>query len=561
MNMDHKMEFDVLGIATVLKRYRLSVPPNQREYAWTEDQVTDLLQDLQAAMRSNKDAYFLGTIVMKTTGLDAREIADGQQRLATTTMILAIMRDWFESNDDKLMVEAINNEDLSKIDTDAGERVSRLTLNTDDNEFFKNLVLSPQNERSGVRATRRSHRLISNAANQIRQHFESIERQVGKANFRDVLKDWRKYLENSATVVVLSVSNSTNAFVMFETLNDRGLKTSQADLVKNYLFEQAGDRLVEAQAFWSAMRGAVETVGEDDLVMEYLRLACCVQCGATRERDVMDRVLSLAKNKTEAIRLLNLLGEMANDYAAILNPQHPKWNEYGGDVRKAITTILYLGVTQIRPLMLAVARHFQPSHGTKAFRLMVAWSVRFLIVGGRGGKLDEGYARLANEIHKGTIKTCKELQEKAAAFVPTDGQFRGSFETARVSVNKLARYYLRALEMTARDEPNPEWIPNDDLVINLEHVMPEVHSPEWSSNASQQDVETHAKRVGNMVLLQAGKNAELGNKAFAEKRKVYHESTFLLTQQVGGELLWDVGRIETRQKQLAELAIRTWPLD
>src|SRR5205807_9972137 len=65
------------------------------------------------------------------------------------------------------MVEAINNEDLSKIDTDAGERVSRLTLNTDDNEFFKNLVLSPQNERSGVRATRRSHRLISDAANQI----------------------------------------------------------------------------------------------------------------------------------------------------------------------------------------------------------------------------------------------------------------------------------------------------------------------------------------------------------------------------------------------------------
>jgi hypothetical protein len=559
--MEHKMEFDVLGIATVLKRYRLSVPPNQREYAWTEDQVTDLLQDLQAAMRSNKGAYFLGTIVMKTTGLDAREIADGQQRLATTTMILAIMRDWFESNDDKLMVEAINNEDLSKIDTDAGERVSRLTLNTDDNEFFKNLVLSPQDERSGVRATRRSHRLISNAANQIRQHFETMERQVGKSNFRDVLKDWRKYLENNATVVVLSVSNSTNAFVMFETLNDRGLKTSQADLVKNYLFEQAGDRLVEAQAFWSNMRGAVETVGEDDLVMEYLRLACCVQCGATRERDVMDRVLSLAKNKTEAIRLLNLLGEMANDYAAILNPEHPKWNEYGGDVRKAISTILYLGVTQIRPLMLAVARHFSPAHGTKAFRLMVAWSVRFLIVGGRGGKLDEGYARLANEIHKGTIKTCKDLQEKAGAFVPTDGQFRGSFETARVSVNKLARYYLRALELTARDEPNPEWIPNDDIVINLEHVMPEAHSPEWAFTTSQQDVETHAKRLGNMVLLQAGKNAELGNKAFTEKRKVYHESTFLLTQQVGSELMWDIGRIETRQKKLSELAIKTWPLD
>lgn len=274
----------------------------------------------------------------------------------------------------------------------------------------------------------------------------------------------------------------------------------------------------------------------------------------------MDRVSALAKNKTEAIRLLQFLSELSNDYAAILNPDHSKWSAYGDDVRKAISTINYLGVTQIRPLMLSVARHFKTSHATKAFRRMVSWSVRFLIVGGRGGKLDEGYARFANEIHKGKIESDAELKKATEDFIPSDGQFKGAFEVARVSVNKLARYYLRSLETTARSQPNPEWIPNDDVVISLEHVMPESWSKEWSG-VSKQDVETHSKRLGNMVLLQADKNSMVGNKPFDKKRKAYQESTFLLTQQVGQSLFWTVPQVEQRQKSLADLAVKTWPLD
>jgi hypothetical protein len=192
---------------------------------------------------------------------------------------------------------------------------------------------------------------------------------------------------------------------------------------------------------------------------------------------------------------------------------------------------------------------------------MVAWSVRFLIVGGRGGKLDEGYAKLANEIHiNQSIKTDSELKQAVASFVPSDGQFRGAFELARVSVNKLARYYLRALEMTAGEQPNAEWVPNDSLVINLEHVMPESHGPEWS-NVSPQDVETHGKRIGNLALLQADRNSEIGSASFAAKRSAFMRSSFLLTSQIAEMLSWGPAEIEARQKTLAELAVKTWPLD
>ena len=67
-----------------------------------------------------------------------------------------------------------------------------------------------------------------------------------------------------------------------------------------------------------------------------------------------------------------------------------------------------------------------------------------------------------------------------AATVPSDAEFREAFERASVSKNKLARYYLRALERTAKEESNPELVinPNPDEV-NLEHVLPESPHANW----------------------------------------------------------------------------------
>lgn len=56
---------------------------------------------------------------------------------------------------------------------------------------------------------------------------------------------------------------------MFETLNDRGLKISQSDLVKNYLLGESGPRLGEAQEKWTLMRGALESLEEEDITVTF----------------------------------------------------------------------------------------------------------------------------------------------------------------------------------------------------------------------------------------------------------------------------------------------------
>lgn len=180
-------------------------------------------------------------------------------------------------------------------------------------------------------------------------------------------------------------------------------------------------------------------------------------------------------------------------------------------------------------------------------------------MGIRGGRLDEGYSKLANDIYRSEIRNDEHLKKASEKIVISDAEFRSAFETVKISTAKQARYFLRSLEMTARGEEKPQFIPNDDPVINLEHVMPASIKDSWEG-LQPQDVAAFLSRLGNMALLQADQNALIGNSPFKEKRKIYNKSAFVLTAQIGGLDSWSVDAIEKRQKKMAELAVKTWPL-
>ena len=233
------------------------------------------------------------------------------------------------------------------------------------------------------------------------------------------------------------------------------------------------------------------------------------------------------------MEFLEETAEGANDYAALFNSDHKKWNEYGTTTRKHLSTINRdLRVSQLRPLMFAVSRHFAVKEAKIAFRFLVFWSVRFRVVGGRGGLLDRNYAVRANEITVGTIKTAAQLKSALADILPADPLFEAAFADARISQGFLARYLLRALQLKAQDDKEPENVPNDEeQYINLEHILPDNPNEDWKNIDPDTAAALH-KRLGNMVLLQAKANTLIGNSSFAVKRKVFRQSSYSLTQAV-----------------------------
>ena len=76
-------------LSQLLYKGKLEVPWHQRQYDWSKENVNELLIDLDEAFRENRESYFLGAIVLVEQSDRTWEINDGQQRIATYSLICA----------------------------------------------------------------------------------------------------------------------------------------------------------------------------------------------------------------------------------------------------------------------------------------------------------------------------------------------------------------------------------------------------------------------------------------------------------------------------------------
>ncbi|MDR6127391.1 DUF262 domain-containing protein [Sphingomonas sp. SORGH_AS_0438] len=382
-----KFNFDSYGIGELLRRGSLAVPANQRSYKWGEPQVENLLLDLNEAILSDEEDYFLGTIVLIQRGSEVPSIVDGQQRLATTSVLLARIRDKQAELKRLGRAESIEKSFLRDIDLESEERVPRLELNVEDNAFFVNYILANAEERRGMRpvkAMRASNRRLLQASVICEQFINDELKNIKIDSRSDHLNRWVNFIKNNASVVVVTAPDEVGAFRMFETLNDRGLKAGAADILKNYFFSRSGNRLKEAQDFWNYITTSIEALGdeEDDRLVTFLRHFWVVKNGPTKERELARKIKSDIVGETKALSFLEEASRSVDAYVALWSSQHPFWSDHRTATRGAVDTIAnQLKVEQIRPLLFAVALHFEPREAEKAFKMFVSWSVRFLVFG------------------------------------------------------------------------------------------------------------------------------------------------------------------------------------
>jgi hypothetical protein len=558
------LSFEERGIASALSHRILRVPLNQRSYAWEKDEVTTLFDDLYRAFDAGEQIYFLGAIVLTKGQNKQWEVADGQQRLATTSILIAAVRDYLLELGDADGAKKFQSTFLLDYDVRKKDSTPKLYLNFQDHDFFVATILKSPSERKPFSgAPFDSHQLLADAAKLAKTHVRNMVAAMPAAEKAGRLYDWIDFLSDAAKVIVIMVPGKVgNAFKMFETLNARGMEASKTDILKNFLFDLSQARIADVHTRWISMLSTIEGAGEDQLLVKFVRHYWITQHGPTTDRDLGDAIEKSIRSERQAVEMVMALDSNATDYVALLAPRdHPRWNEFSRPARDAIFTITReLGGEQIRPLMLSVARNFTVQEAEKAFQKMVSWAVRFLIAGGGGGGvMDRSYGTRARDVTRGTITTAKHLSGEMAAVVPSDALFRNAFATASVRKTNLARYYLRALELHVKAEKNPQFLPNDDTTsVNLEHILPVNPSTEWG--ISQEVAEVYHKRIGNMVLLSSKQNVEIGNSTYAEKRKVIAESPFVLTAEAATSQDWGVSEIEIRQIKLAALAPLVWPL-
>ncbi|MFG6637052.1 DUF262 domain-containing protein [Sulfitobacter sp. 1A12126] len=555
--------FDLLGIGGVLKKNQLAMPPHQREFSWDAERVTQLIEDLTEAKETSKD-HFLGTIVaIKDGDRGVLKIVDGQQRLTTTTILLSAIRNFLQSDASAtLTVEAIESEFLSTIDRRAQERIPRLSLNVDDNEFFKNLIAA-KGDFNSLHPSRESHDLLIHAARTCEAWVARVAATHASSDVKNRLNDWLEYLENSATVVLLSVSDGSRAYKMFETLNDRGLRTSQADLVKSYLFGEVGDsRLPEAQAKWSSMRETLQELDDDDRTINFLWHSVLATRKFIKADDLYDTISDVVRGGSNAAAYLDELERLARIYVATYHHTADRWHEVGPSARKALETINFFNPKPMRPLLLGIAAKMPDSEIEGCLSYLVSVTVRSVIVGStRSGTIQDTYASAALGTYSGRITTLEGLKVALAGIAVPDSDFKESFATAKSSKAALARYYLHSLESAQANEAEPWYIQNDDpSQITLEHILPQKLDglSEWS-HISEEDHRRSIKRLGNLCLLQKTRNSNKPND-FQSGKAIYSAAPYKWTNMLAAEDKWGIDEIEARQQAMAELAVKTWAM-
>lgn len=165
-----EIRFEKESLGRIIRnRSALRVPLNQRYYSWKYSHVSDLFTDLNGAITAGADEYFLGTIIVVVPDkADFTEVYDGQQRIATTMILISAIRDFFsEQLKDTGEARVITEESLIKL-ARRGKETPLFLLSATDRDFFVARILRepshPDRKAAVPDPKKESHQLIVEAA-------------------------------------------------------------------------------------------------------------------------------------------------------------------------------------------------------------------------------------------------------------------------------------------------------------------------------------------------------------------------------------------------------------
>jgi uncharacterized protein with ParB-like and HNH nuclease domain len=553
------INFEFVGIGSVIYNIKMCVPLYQRSYSWEEKQIDDLFLDIISAVEVHEQVYFIGTIVT-TNKNNYMEIIDGQQRLATITILLSLIRDYFYNKSDDQRASQIESSYLMKQDLRSLEILPNMKLNENDNKYFTDAILRKPDdpERTNLSLKYLSNERIKFAQDYLKKKLDNYI--LSKNNNDECLFKIIEFIHNSLKVINVTVLDDVNAFTIFETLNDRGLSLAISDLIKNYLFGLSGDRLFEAQSNWISMYNLFDSNEDKSLIVKFLRHHWSSTKKIVREKDLYPEIKKTIRTKNDAVTYCTDLNTQAQKYLSLLYSDHSLWNSYNTKAKKTISILNKLGITQARPLLLAIVQNFSKQETEKSIELILSGSIRLLIHGGSSsGAIEENYCKSAQKINKKEITTKSELKNELKSIIPNNTIFMTSFEIAKVSKAFLARYYLLSIENYIRNKISDETIISDDEdSVNLEHILPQSKSKNWPQFSDEQH-KAYYNRLGNLTILSTKKNSDLKDSSFKEKIKTFKLSEIIITKKLSDKENWGISDIEDRQKDLAIHAIKVWP--
>jgi hypothetical protein len=354
--------------------------------------------------------------------------------------------------------------------------------------------------------------------------------------------------------IQIVVETDLDAYVVFETLNARGIELTVSDLLKNYLLSLTSRSEEDKRQAKDQWRRIIQITDLDGFPA-FLRYYWNSHYDFVRKDSLFKALRGSVTTAEQTFDLLDDLERYAGIYAALKNPSDDLW-QGNREIRNRIAELKLFGVTQPYPLLL-VAYFKMPAEFENILRFCSVIAFRYNVISGLNpNKQEQTFHQAAKKVFNGTIVNANQVAQELKDIYPNDEDFTNIFSTRQINTNrqkKLARYILYSLEnRMAKTDRSYE-----DESGTIEHILPENPIAEWEQFFSHDEQANYIYRIGNLTLLEPGKNRECGAKLFAEKQIIYQDSQYEMTNTLGGSD-WTANRVSQRQEDFAGYATAIW---
>lgn len=556
------------------------IPEYQRPYVWEAENVIALLEDVSNALVHTADSeYFLGSIVLHSKlAVDKtyrdNELLDGQQRLTTLYMLMAVIRDLATDTDliDTCSAAIYQKKNQYK---NIPERMRIVFDIRQEVQDFATAIIKPTNGTNDdavleafIKETKDvSVKNMASAILTIKQWF--------KKNDTVVVADFFTYLMNNVLLIYVSSQELDDAFRLFTVLNDRGIKLRNSDILKADNLKQIKDDAIRKKyaLLWEEIEGELQ---EDfDQFLSYLRTILVkdkARLSLLKEFELnIYHPKKYHKDTNSYSDLPSLLKKGADTFEYIKkykkhydilfnNSNPPIGSTFHFENLLALLQDNSIADIWIPPLLL-----FRECFGDpQIFDFLIKLDNKFsadLIAGETPTTRIESMNDIIYEIE--AVKNNSDVADtdkvnhllNSYAFQFDEVAFENEITNGQIYKRKFARYLLLKLDYLNSGNTQRWATPSK---ISIEHVLPQ--NPDansnWLKDFTQEQKAEWIHKLGNLVLISRTKNSSLGNLDYTDKKKKYFDTkmdVFPNSLKVIQNSVWDYPTLKANHKRVITL--------
>ena len=584
------------------------VPDYQREYIWTEKEVTQLLEDINEQVDSSSSEYFIGTILVSQRKQRKHfDVIDGQQRLTTAFLILCALRVFFKGREQGRLIDTLITKSYS---TEKGNVKSDLKLQPryeGGAEIITKIIGAKDSPKAVNELIQNSKTNTYGSKEKLLTAYDVIYRFI-RDNYNDesTLKKYWGHLSNKIVFIQISTDVSS-ALKIFETINERGVGLNPMDLLKNLLFTQVSkNQFSRLTTEWKKITTPLEENKEKPLrflryyLMANYKIKTVKGKSIIREDGIYDWITK--KENASIIGYQNDPFDFVKHIATNVKCYIDFCNDCGSDGKPNLAMKTLRDLTgdgfKLHYVLLLAAADLPNSVFDQFVEQLECFLFYFVFTRSAAKDLERDIATWADEVRtianiKSAAKQRSELNafanKRFSKFIKSKKQVLED-EFMRVSQGEMPNYRIKYLltKLTQYVEMEFKGVKKRGSLdefkkYEIEHILPKKPKPKlksgWIKANPDADYDEYKFRLGNLTLLEKPLNGVASNKFYTKKINVYTDCGNYLTRslvelksvgkntsinRINKKLQsftnWNAENIESRQRLLFNLALEVWAI-